>query len=112
MIGDRSMFGLGPRKPRVKRSPEWPRYRKAWLAQHPSCAACGSAKKLTVHHKIPVHWDASRELDQTNYITLCEQGDHNDHLLFGHLLDWKSKNDNVEADTANILKEIEARPYP
>ena len=103
---------FGPKKPKVSRSPQWPEARRRWLLVHPSCAACGSTRKVTVHHKIPVHWDPSRELDPTNYITLCEQGDHNDHFLFGHLLDWKSKNDNVEVDAANILREIKMRPYP
>src|SRR5437660_1687114 len=102
---------FGPRKPKVSRSPEWPKYRKQWLSLHPSCAVCGEFKKLEVHHIVPVHWDPSRELDPTNYITLCEQGSHNDHFLFGHLLDWKSMNAHVTADAAIMLHEIRARPY-
>src|SRR2546426_755262 len=98
MIGDRSMFGLGPRKPKVKRSPEWPKERKAYLAKHPSCANCGTDKKPEVHHMIPVSWDASMELDPTNYITLCETK-YNCHFMLGHLGDWRSRNPNVIPDT-------------
>ena len=103
---------FGPRKPRVSRSPEWPKRRKAWLLVHPFCAACGESKKLEVHHIVPVHFDPSRELDSTNFITLCEQSSHNDHFLFGHLLDWKSMNTTVELDTKTILLQVKARPYP
>ena len=103
---------FGPRKPKVKRSPEWPRLRRQWLAINPACAACGERKKVEVHHVEPVSWNPARELDSTNLISLCEQGSHNDHFLLGHLLDWHSKNDSVRVDVANLLREIRTRPYP
>jgi 5-methylcytosine-specific restriction endonuclease McrA len=103
---------FGAKKPKVSRSPRWRALQKKWLSLHPRCAACGENKKLTVHHKIPVHWDPSKELDETNLITLCEQSSHNDHLIFGHLLDWKSRNPAAEEDANQYLREKSARPYP
>jgi len=102
---------LGPRKPKVKRSKDWPKLRNQWLQVHPRCAVCGEQKHLEVHHLIPVHFDPSKELDVTNLITLCEQKSHNDHLLVGHLLDWKSMNPDC-VDNAKLLQhEILMRPY-
>ena len=60
---------------------------------------------------MPVGWDASKELDPSNFITLCEQS-HNCHFIFGHLLDWHSRNANVETDAAKYLYEKTNRPYP
>jgi len=102
---------FGPKKPKVARSPAWPKTRKLWLKAHSICAACGETKKLEVHHKIPVSWDDALELDLSNFITLCEQK-HNCHFIFGHLLDWHSRNPNVETDTAKYLYEKMNRPYP
>jgi 5-methylcytosine-specific restriction enzyme A len=90
------------------RSGAWPALERRWLASHPFCAACGGRSALQVHHKIPVSWDASLELVETNLITLCAPH----HLLFGHLMDWKSRNPAVEADAAAWLAKIHARPYP
>jgi len=103
---------FGPKKPRVSRSPKWPEVRRKWLIVHNSCANCGEDKKLEVHHMMPVHWDASRELDPTNFITLCEQEGHNCHLIAGHLMDWKSRNPAVVEDTARYFTEKIHRPYP
>lgn len=99
------------RKPKVERSPQWANLRKQWLAVNPTCAACDGKKKLEVHHIVPVHIDPSKELDSDNLITLCEQGSHNDHFLFGHLLDWKSMNPSCIVDSQRIRGEIRARVY-
>lgn len=61
---------------------------------------------------MPVHWDASRELDPTNFITLCEKPSHNCHLIIGHLMDWMSRNTEVIPDAARYLAEKTSRPYP
>ena len=89
-----------------KRSPEWPSYRRAWLANHPSCAACGSAKDLEVHHKRPFHLFPALELDMKNYITLCESIGSEHHLHTGHLGNFKVYNENVVEDAAAMLKRI------
>jgi hypothetical protein len=92
-----------------KRSDKWPEVRKAFLKTHPTCAACGGNKKLEVHHMMPFHIDPSKELDPKNLITLCEEKSHNDHLIFGHLLDFKSMNPNVLDDTKAYLGELKKR---
>jgi 5-methylcytosine-specific restriction enzyme A len=95
----------------VPRSPEWPAVRAKWLKDHPSCAACGETKNIEVHHVIPFHLHPELELDPTNFITLCAQPSHNDHYIFGHLLDYLSWNVNVREEAAKYLAEIKSRPH-
>ncbi len=80
----------------TKRSPQWPEVRKHWLADHGFCRGCGGILNLEVHHKEPFHDDPARELDPTNYITLCEKLGTECHLHIGHLDNWKNFNPNVE----------------
>jgi 5-methylcytosine-specific restriction endonuclease McrA len=89
------------------RSPKWSSVRKDHLQNHPACAACGRQKKLEVHHKIPVHLNPDLELDPNNLITLC---DDPCHLIFGHLLNYKSYNKSVEEDCAVYLNKVTNRP--
>lgn len=89
------------------RSPRWKTVRKNFLEINNSCAACGRIKNLEVHHIVPVHLDPSKELDIDNLIVLC---DNPCHLLFGHLLDYKSWNINVISDSSNYLQKIKSRP--
>lgn len=91
----------------AKRSPKWSNVRKQHLEKFPCCAACGRCNKLEVHHKIPVHIDPSLELDPGNLMTLC---DDPCHLVFGHLLNYKSYNKNVESDCSVYLKKVQNRP--
>lgn len=93
-----------------KRSPEWRKVRRGFLKLHPVCAACGGNKKLEVHHVVPFHIDPSKELDETNLITLCEKKGHDCHFHFGHLLDWESFNSNVRDDAASFLNKVKNRP--
>ncbi len=86
------------------RSDKWPAARRAWLAQHPTCAACGSAKDLQVHHKRPFHLYPELELNPANFITLCETIGTDHHLHVGHLGDWKDYNERVDADAAAELE--------
>ncbi len=82
------------------RSSQWPKVRAEFLKTHPRCAVCGSTKKLEVHHIIPVHIDASKELDPNNLITLCESKKYgvNCHLWFGHLGSYRRYNPFVARD--------------
>lgn len=89
------------------RSPKWSSIRKKFLNDNPSCAACGSIKKPEVHHIVPVHVDPSKELDENNLITLC---DKYCHFIFGHFMDWKSWNTEVENDCKNYNHKIHNRP--
>lgn len=94
------------------RSGHWPTVRKQHLALHPTCAMCGGADKLEVHHIRPFHLHPNLELEPTNLVTLCEanKGGANCHLLFGHLSNFKSFNVDVLADSAQWNQKIKTRP--
>ncbi len=93
-----------------RRSGHWPTVRAAWLKAHPACAACGSTKHVEVHHKIPVDWDPSLELDERNFQTLCRSPGRQCHLHEGHLGTYHSFNENCEEDAARSLAAIQGRP--
>jgi hypothetical protein len=97
-----------------ERSPKWPAVRAAHLLAHPACEACGERREkvLNVHHIVPFHVDASKELDPANLITLCEGESVNCHLLFGHLKNWRSWNVDVRKDAAEWRAKIKSRPMP
>ena len=85
------------KKTGIARSPLWPATRKKFLAKMPKCAACDETVKVEVHHMYPFHYvvDCGRpdlELDDRNFVTLCERPDRDHHLLVGHLDDWQSYN--------------------
>lgn len=86
------------------RSPKWSATRKAHLAMHPTCAACGSKDNLEVHHCVPFHVAPELELAESNLITLCEGGPINCHFLFGHLRNWTAWNTRVEIEAADWLR--------
>jgi 5-methylcytosine-specific restriction protein A len=96
-LADHSPAGSAPR------SPHWPACRKAHLAAHPTCAACGGTTHLQVHHKKPFHLHPELELDPANLITLCESPGVDHHLHVGHLGDWKGFNPNVDRDASREL---------
>jgi hypothetical protein len=48
---------------------------------------------------VPFHLDASRELDPTNLLTLCNDC----HFYIGHLKDWTKHNPHALADAALML---------
>lgn len=91
-----------------KRSGKWTTVRKKYLAENPTCAACGGTKDLSVHHVVPLHLDDTKELDPNNLITLCEE--NNCHHTFGHLFSWFSYNPKVREDAAAWLEKIKTRP--
>jgi hypothetical protein len=102
-------IGLGPRMTfaGVPRSPEWPRVRKNHIVLYPTCAVCGGKNNLEVHHIMPFHLDKSKELDPENLITLCTSKSHNDHLIFGHFLDFtRYSNANVREDAMNYNNKL------
>lgn len=87
------------------RSGRWGAVREAYFKEHPTCAACGD-KASQVHHIKPFHLHPELELDPDNLISLCDR----DHLLFGHLDNFRSYNPNVRRDCAAMLAKIKARP--
>lgn len=90
------------------RSPKWKSVREQHLLENSHCAACGRNSKLEVHHIEPVHINPERELDPTNLITLCSSPCH---IVFGHLMDWKSWNTNVIKDSMVYLNKYQNKPY-
>lgn len=92
------------------RSGRWPACRRRHLEREPACQACGVTKGVEVHHVYPFSWPGGedRELDPANLITLCPVH----HLWFGHLGDWRSRNEGVRADAAAFHAKVAAREYP
>jgi len=86
----------------LTRSGHWPSVRKHHLESCPRCAACGSDKRLQVHHIKPFHLHPELELNDKNLITLC-MGSNECHLLIGHGDDYKCYNPNVESDAQACL---------
>jgi 5-methylcytosine-specific restriction endonuclease McrA len=101
------MFGFLNKLRYATRSPKWTEIRKEHLKNNPTCIACGRDKKLEVHHKIPVHLNPELELDPTNLVTLCADPCH---LLFGHLMNFKSYNKLVIEDSSVYLDKVKNRP--
>jgi 5-methylcytosine-specific restriction protein A len=89
------------------RSPKWSEVRSQHLSIQPKCAICGSSTKPEVHHIVPVHIDSSRELDPNNLITLC---DKYCHFIFGHLMNWKSWNEQIIQDSIYFSSKIRLKP--
>lgn len=80
------------------RSPKWRAVAREHLKNNPLCAACGTSENVVPHHIIPVHEDASRELDPANLVTLCNSNGTGCHFFLGHLQDWKLCNPSVIED--------------
>jgi hypothetical protein len=92
------------------RSDKWGGVRKLWLKEHGTCAACGTDKNLQVHHVIAFHTDKEKELDPSNFITLCEGMERNCHRFIGHLENFQSINEKSREDAAYWLSKIAHRP--
>lgn len=93
------------------RSPMWAKVRAEHLRTHPECAACGQTDSLQVHHIVPFSFDASKELDPKNLITLCVDGvGHTDcHLMFGHGGNFKCQNPKVVEDAKRFREMMKNR---
>jgi hypothetical protein len=102
------MFGFKKLLRFAVRSPKWSTVRKEHLKNNNFCLACGRSKKLEVHHIEPVHLNPDRELDPSNLVTLC---DDPCHLIFGHLMDYKSWNKDVIDDCKVYLNKVKNKPH-
>jgi len=80
----------------MERSPHWPSVQHAHLKVEPACAVCGGGLNLNVHHKKPFHLFPELELEPTNLITLCMDGDKDCHIKLGHGSNFKAYNPQVE----------------
>jgi len=90
------------------RSKEWNNVRKKHLESNPTCAVCGSFKKVEVHHKKPFHSHPELELEPSNLITLCEGKEFSSvvcHLTFGHLGNYQDINPDVDL-TSQVMKQV------
>lgn len=87
-----------------ERSPKWPSVEKKHLKRQPTCAACGGNMNLNVHHKKPFHLFPELELEPTNLITLCMDGDKDCHIKLGHGGSFKAYNPNVEEDVKTVAE--------
>ena len=76
----------------------WKKTRDSYIKNNSVCAVCGSKKNLSVHHIIPVHIDKNQELNENNFIVLCQNKTLNCHFVFGHLMNWTKYNPNVIKD--------------
>lgn len=101
------MFSLFKKIRFAERSPKWSKVRKDHLKQNPCCAACGAKNKQEVHHIKPVHLFPDLELDVSNLITLCADPCH---ITFGHLMNFKSWNEDVSKDCSVYYNKIQNRP--
>lgn len=88
------------------RSGKWPRLAKIHLSLHPYCAVCETKKLCVPHHIKPFHLHPALELDPDNLITLCPPH----HLLFGHLMNWRSVDLQVVEECADWNFRIKNRP--
>ena len=88
------------------RSPKWPAVERAFRKANPTCSACGTKRRLDVHHVHPFHKEPAKELDPANLMTLCRP----DHLAFGHFHEWASWNPDVRADVAAYRTKLDHRP--
>lgn len=83
-----------------KRSSKWPSVRRIHLNLYPTCVACGSKKKIEVHHIVPFHTAPFLELSSYNLLTLCERKKYgiNCHLSLGHIGNYREINPDVKED--------------
>jgi len=80
------------------RSGSWGKVRKEFLRNNPICAVCGTRGSLLkpneAHHLKDFSTYPELELEKSNLRTLCRPH----HLLFGHLMYFKSINPNCLKD--------------
>lgn len=88
------------------RSSRWPALVKAHLARRPSCEACGSQKKVQVHHIRPVHLYPAFEEDPDNLLSLCRSKARgiDCHRVVGHGGSWFKWNPQARHDAADMLQ--------
>lgn len=88
------------------RSPKWHSVKVAHLKKEPACQFCGGIDHPEVHHVKPFHLDRTKELSDSNLITLCEAPGKMCHLKVGHAGNWKSYNPNVREDCAKAKSAV------
>lgn len=77
------------------RSPEWKTVSNDFL-KGKKCAICGSSDNLEAHHKKSFKEHPELELDLSNLMPLCRNPSRNCHFVFGHLMNWKTINHDID----------------
>lgn len=92
------------------RSPRWPAVRRAHLAKHPRCAACGRLSGAEVHHILPVSAPGGKaaELDPSNLLTMCDDSTRSCHFFLAHLLNWSAHDPDIARHAAEFRARLEA----
>ena len=96
-----------------RRSPLWPKAKREHfkIKKNQRCAVCGRKSRLQVHHIIPFHLAPQWELKKSNLITLCTRPNVlNCHLVFGHLGNFRSFNENLIEDVKSWFNKFKNRP--
>jgi HNH endonuclease len=92
----------------TERSPHWDSVRDRIVKERGACEACGSNKRLQVHHIAPFHLRPELELDVSNLIVLC-MDETECHLNIGHGGSFKSYNPDVVESAKKFLADSSAR---
>lgn len=91
-----------------RRSSQWPKVRKEYLAEHPNCECCGGSKGIEIHHVLPFHLYPELELTKENLMSLCRK--KGCHLSIGHLYSYKSYNPDIGIDIEKWREKVKNRP--
>jgi hypothetical protein len=78
--------------------------KKIYKASHPTCEICGSARKLQIHHVVPVSEDRSLAADTNNLITLCYAHHYFPAHCYGH---FKMHNTHIREAAAALRPQYE-----
>ena len=85
------------------RSPRWRSFREEYLQRHPTCAACGAAEGVDLHHIRPVWKYPELELVEENCLPLCGHP-RNCHWSVGHGFNWRDYRPGVRELAAKMLE--------
>jgi len=77
------------------RDSKWRSFRKVQLVNK-KCAICDGTEGLELHHKKSFHDSPELELDPDNVMVLCDNHPRNCHFIFGHLMNWRFINDDID----------------
>jgi 5-methylcytosine-specific restriction enzyme A len=90
----------------VERSSHWPTVQHNHLKLNPTCACCNGTTNLNVHHRKPFHLFPELELEPTNLVTLCMDGDKDCHIKIGHGGNFKAYNPLVNEHIEIVKKQF------
>lgn len=84
------------------RSSRWPAFLHELLIKHPACMGCGR-KAATGHHEIPFHVDPTKELVESNILTVCVPC----HFVICHAGDWRLWVKSARLDLQRHLRAVQ-----